>query len=299
MVAALVRCTGEEPARGKDTATVVEPPPVEPEPVVPPLAWDTAAGLVFAVATDVAGQALLVDATYSDRDRLDTLHLQGSRIDALALELLAGGDSVGAARVASVGEVSSTQCTGWPVADLAPATGAGSLPPWRVGFAAGRVSPVPFDSLPMLASRDSADRTVAVARASSRAEGDTAAAFRGRPYVVRQASRVAFDDVEILFAEVARTVQQEANPLHEQLVLVLERTGRGRDPYVVRYQERSIGPEEDAAAIELLLAFKVARSGRPALLLRRDAEDGTSFVLLQRTPSGPWAARWRSALATC
>jgi hypothetical protein len=251
------------------------------------------------VATDVAGQALLVDATYSDRDRLDTLHLPGPRVDALTLELFTGGDRVGAARVASVGEVSSAQCTGWPVADLQPVPAASSLPAWRVGFATDRVGPVPFDSLPMLASRDSADRTVAVARAASRAEGDTAAAFRGRPYVVRQASRVAFDDREILFAEVARTVQQEANPLHEQLVLVLERTGRGRDPYVVRYQERWIGPEEDAAAIELLLAFRVTRSGRPALLLRRDAEEGTSFVLLQRRPSGEWAARWRSAVATC
>ena len=124
-------------------------------------------------------------------------------------------------------------------------------------------------------------------------------AFRGRPYVVRQANGVRLGDTFVMFAEVVRTIQQEANPLQEQLVLVLERSGGSDSALVERYHQRSIELEEHAASIELLAAFRVRRTGVPALLLRRDAEDGMTFILLQRRESGEWYARWTSAVADC
>ena len=111
--------------------------------------------------------------------------------------------------------------------------------------------------------------------------------------------RPPLDGVRVILAEVSRTVQQEANPLHEQLVLVLERSEGPDSAFVERYHERSIGLEEHAGSIELLAAFRVRRTGTPALLLRRESEDGVSYVLLQRRESGEWYSRWTSAVATC
>ena len=299
MLIGFAHCADDESARRNDTVTVGGPPPDSVGPVPPPITWDTTAGLVFVVSAGAPGQAHLVDATYSERHRLDTLRIASARVDGLELELFAGGDTAGTARVAALGEVTGAQCVSWPVADLAPVNPGSVLRDWRVGFPRDRVMALGFDSLPALSSRDSASRTIAVARAASRVQGDTAVAFRGRPYVVRQANGVRLDGTLVILAEVVRTVQQEANPLHEQLVLVLERSAGADSAFVERYHERSIGPEEHAASIELIAGFRVTRTAVPALLLRRDSEEGMSFVLLERRASGAWYSRWTSALAAC
>lgn len=299
MLIGFARCADDESVRGNDTVTVGEPPRDSVEPAPAPITWDTAAGLVFAVSAGAPGQAHLIDASYSQRHRLDTLRMPSARVDGLELELFAGGDTVGTVRVAALGEVTSTQCVSWPVADLAPLSSGAALREWRVAFPRQRVSALAFDSLPVLTSRDSASRTVAIARAASRVDGDTAVAFRGRPYVVRQANGVRLDGTLVILAEVVRTVQQEANPLQEHLVLVLERSAGTDSTFVERYHERSIGLEEHAGSIELLAAFRVTRTGVPALLLRHDAENGMSFVLLERRASGEWYSRWTSAIADC
>lgn len=299
MLIGFTRCSDDESARGNDTVTVGGPPPGPATPSPAPITWDTTAGILFAVSGGAPGQAHLIDATYSQRDRLDTLRMPGTRVDGLELQLFAGGDTVGTARVTALGDVTATQCVSWPVAELAPVSPGAALRDWRVGFSRGRVAALAFDSLPALSSRDSASRTVAIARAASRIGGDTAVAFRGRPYVVRQANGVRLDGTLVILAEVVRTVQQEANPLQEQLVLVLERSAGTDSAFVERYHERSIGLEEHAGSIELLAAFRVQRTGVPALLLRRDSEDGISFVLLERRESGEWYARWTSAVADC
>lgn len=299
IVLGFARCADDESARGNDTVTVGGPPPVPADPLPAPITWDTAAGLVFAVSSGTPGQAHLIDATFAERDRLDTLRTSGLRVDGLELELFTGGDIIGTAQVVALGEVAGVQCRSWPIADLAPVNPAAALRDWRVGFPRERVAPLPFDSLPVLSSRDSTSRTVAIARAASRVDGDTAVAFRGRPYVVRQANGVRLDGTLVLLAEVVRTVQQEANPLQEHLVLVLERPPGSDSAFVPRYHERWIGLEERAGSVELLAAFRVTQSGVPALLLRRDAEDGMSYVLLERRASGEWYARWTSALSDC
>lgn len=302
MVVALIgfaRCSDDDSTRGNDTTVVDEPPPGPAEPLASPVTWDTAVGLLFAVSAGAPGQAHLVDPAFSSRDRLDTLRISSARVDGLELQLFAGGDSVGTARVMALGEAAAAQCVSWPIADLAPLDSSAGWREWRVGFPRARVLALAFDSLPALTPRDSASRTVAVARAASRVGGDTAVAFRGRPYVVRQANSVRLDATVIILAEVVRTVQQEANPLQEQLVLVLERAPGPDSSFVPRYLERSIGLEEHAGSIELLAAFRVLRTRVPALLLRRDTEEGLSYQLLERRESGEWYSRWTSALADC
>lgn len=297
LVAALAACRGEQPARGNDTAVIGTPPLTVPESAaVPSITWDTTAGLFFALATDAPTSALLIDARYAAGDALDTLRL-GPAVDALQLELFSGGDSVGTARVIAA-TVSTAQCAGWPHIELAGVDPGGTIHTWRVAFPPGRITPLPWDSLPRLSPADSARLTVGIARAASRVEGDTAVAFRGRPYVIRQANRIG-PDHQFVFAEVARTVQQEANPLLEQLVLVLESTGDARDPLRTVYHQRTITLEEHMESVELVAALRITATGVPALLLRRESEQGTTFVLLERGGDGSWYQRWRSPPATC
>lgn len=298
---AAVACRGDS-GRGNDTAggPPSPPPPVEAgRPAA--IAWDTTAGLYFALPAEHPAQAFVIDATYAAASTLDTLHVDTLRLQRTTFDLLGGGGVVGTARVGSFPGDSAERCAGWPIVSLVPATAAPLPAEWKVAFAAARVRSVPFDSLPALAAADSARRVVALARAASTVEGDTATAFRGRPFVVRQANRVDFDGGEVVFAEVARTVQQEATPLQEQLLLILERadslaTGRG---YEVRFAERAIALEEAIESVELVAALRVARTGVPSLLLRRESEAGTAFLLLQRAADGEWFVRWRSATAGC
>lgn len=301
MGATLSRCTSDEPARGKDTAAARDTLPAAPDRLdVAPVTWDTAAGFFFAIAGETSTRARLVNTRYAESDQLDTLRLAGPAIDTLQLELFAGGDAVGQARVAAISDVAGAQCAAWPVVELAATTAGAPARDWRVAFPRGRVTVLPFDSLPQLSSADSSRLTVAIALAASRVADDTATAFRGRPYVVRQANRIGIADV--VFVEVARTVQQEANPLQEQLVMVLERSDEARDPrdpYVTRFHRRAITLEEHVAAVELMAAFRVNRTGTLGLLVRRESEEGTTFVLLQPAGDGTWYERWRSPLATC
>jgi hypothetical protein len=116
--------------------------------------------------------------------------------------------------------------------------------------------------------------------------------------VVRQANRFTLDPGrEGALAEVVRVVQQEANPLQEQLLLLLERDIGAT--FEVAYHERIVGLEEDLESVELIAAIRIERTSTVALLLQRESDDGTSFVLLERSPAGRWRLQWRSAPARC
>lgn len=296
-----VACRGRETGRGNDTAggPPSPPPPTDaPRPTAP--AWDTTTGVFFAIPAEDRAHAFVIDATYDDgASVLDTLHVDTMRLQRTVFDLFSPGEVVGVARIAGFPGDSAERCPGWPFVTLAPASSSPLPAEWRIAFAADRVRSAPFDSLPTLAAADSTTRVVALARAASTVEGDTAAAFRGRPFVVRQANRVTFEDREILFAEVVRTVHQEANPLQEQLLLVVERADAFRDADAVRFADRAIALEDVIESVELVAAIRSARTGVPGLLLRRESEAGTAFVLLQRAGDGAWFVRWRSAAAGC
>jgi hypothetical protein len=162
-----------------------------------------------------------------------------------------------------------------------------------VAFPEGRVEVIPFDSLPALTAADSAARVTAVARGASLAPADTAVAFHGRPFIVRQAHRFTIDSVQATLAEVVRMVPQEANPLQEQLVLLM-RTGASEPVF----SQREVGLEEALTSMELLAVVRLRQSGTVALLLRREQEGGYRLQWIELAPSG-WRLRWQSALDGC
>ncbi len=292
-VAAMACGGGEKPPR-KDTTPSLPSPEVSVRlPSPSRWHWDAGVGDLFAVPGPNPGTARVVRPSWSEPQTLDSLTLDAWTTGSPSLDLLAGSIVVGAASFADV-RVDSA-CVGWPVGTLVP-------PPqgaWRIAFEGGRVSSLALDSLPAVPAADSAAIITRIARAASRLSGDTAAAFRGRPFIVRQAIRFSLPGgPSATVAEVVRMVSQEANPLQEQIVLIIESREDGTDP-VVGFHARSIGLEENLTSVEVVAALRVSASGKVGLVLRREGDAGFFLQWLERRGPGDWVLTWQSALDGC
>ena len=288
-----ISCTGER-APGNDTASPEGLPPDGAPRSGRPSTWNRAAGALFAVRSGTGALAWLVNPAYYDAQALDTLTAASWNVEGTPLAMLDGAEVIGTGRVSGL-RYDST-CAGWPTASIVTETGTATS--WRLAFPEGSVDGVTYDSLPALSAADSAARARAGALAASRLPDDTVAAFRGRPFNVRQASRFAIgtDTVGTVF-EVVRLVPQEANPLQEQ-ILILTEEGLSR-PAAILFHQREVGAEESMGSIELLGVLRVRSSGRLALLVRREREAGFVLEWIERSPNGTWVVRWRSATDSC
>jgi hypothetical protein len=302
LLLALVACSTEQPSGRKDTVVPADSLPRGTPPPADLLAavWDTAAGTYFAVSGETPAQAFLVYPGFTAPQRLDTLHVDSASVHGLELELFAEADSGARVRVAGLEPDTVSDCVSWPAMRVVLVDGQPPARRWTVGFPPGRVTVTPFDSLPALSRSDSTRLTIAVARAASKVEGDTAVAFRGRPFVVRQANRFRIDPGrEGILAEVVRVVTQEANPLQEQLLLILEADSAGiRSALAPAFARRQIGLEEALESVELTAVVRF-RNGTWSVLLHRELGEGSRFELLTRERPGRWILRWRSAYAGC
>jgi hypothetical protein len=289
----VLSCSGDR-TPGNDTALPAGSPPNDVSRPPPAATWNRAAGTTFAVRTGSGATAWLVNPDFNDAQALDTLTAASWNVEGTSLTLMDGDRVLGAARVTGL-KYDST-CAGWPTASMITDLSVSST--WRVAFPPGSVEGTTFDSLPVLAAIDSASRARAGALAASRLPDDTTAAFRGRPFIVRQASRFAMgvDTVGTMY-EVVRLVAQEANPLQEQILIITEATGSGEAAIV--FHRREIGVEESMGSIELVGVLRVRSGARPALLLRRERESGFILEWIERSPQGTWRVRWRSATDHC
>jgi hypothetical protein len=275
---------------------------------VPRLAgWnDTIAGPDLLVAGTNSSEAVVImprytDSTVADAPSTDSALGPHPRVDLFSRRGLAGAAVLGAA---AAGNFTGT-CTAWPTATVT--TAQGPPPDWSVGFMSGHATALPMDSMMGLPSADSARRAAAIARAASALPDDTAAAFRGLPFAVRDAHQFTLPAGDtVLAAEVVRRLNQEASPQEEHLLIVLERDtlaapGGGPPPFVVAYSERTSGPEDDVESSEMLAAVVLGRAPRqhPAIIISRDYGDGSSYTLLERMAPRRWRARWNSAYVGC
>lgn len=284
-------CTADR-APGKDTATSEGSPPEEEAPRARGSTWNTAAGSLFAVHT-AGTTAWVINPAYGDAQGLDTLTASSWNVEGAELALIDGAQVVGAGKVTGL-RYDST-CAGWPTAALV-ATPAPVN--WRVAFPAGAVEGFSFDSLPVLSAADSGTRARDGALAASRLPDDTVTAFRGRPFIVRQANRFSSgSDTIVTIYEVVRLVAQEANPLQEQILIVTEE-GSSK-PVEDVFHEREVATEESMGSIELLAVLRIKATGRVAVLVRRERESGFMLEWIERSARGRWYVRWRSAVDSC
>jgi hypothetical protein len=294
-------CSGENRrTESRDSVAAKRTPRTTGPPSIgrPEAIWDTAAGNMFAIPGESPGEAVIIDPSFGAGQTLDSGSVDMARFAHRDLDVLTGRDSAQTARITQVFRDTMSACASWPRARL---QFPGSVPQsWSIGFPRGRAAALPFDSLPTMARADSSRLTIAIALVASRLEGDTVPAFRGRPYIVRQVNRFRLPDGTLaVLADINRAVTQEANPLQEELLLLLEadRAGPG-SPLRVAYSERQVGYEEALAAVELTSAVKLT-DGTVLLILRREVGDGYRYEALERIVSRRWILRWRSAYAGC
>lgn len=182
----------------------------------------------------------------------------------------------------------------WPAVQLAEAGSA--LAAWDVGFVGDGGAPLPLDSLPALASADSASLASAAARLASSLPVRDEAYFRGLPFALHSAWRFSpAPGTQAFAALLVRRVSQEDAPIEERTFLVAEREGDGA--WQSAYHERSTGTEDDVASSHPMAALRVG--DRPLLVLVRELPEGLSYRLLVRDGAAAWRAAWTSAVGKC
>lgn len=294
------------PADGNDTTLPFTPPPAlsDSELVSLDSPLDSVVGPVILVVSQFGTQGSVIFPTVLSDVSLDTVQLDASVYRGRRFDLIGNGRSVGTATLSSIVAVDiPDECSAWPLAQL---TGTGTPAGdslsrgWAVAFEEGRMTPLAFDSIAGLATRDSSRLAIEIARLASALPHDSVSELQGLPYKVRRAHRFSVvPGVQGVFAEVVRSLPQEASPKHEHLLLIAERDSVGRAPYRVLYSERSAGGEEQLESTELLAVARVRGTGGVDLILARYIADGVIYSLLERRRNGQWLLRWSSPYAGC
>jgi hypothetical protein len=190
--------------------------------------------------------------------------------------------------------VGAAECRSWPVGRInRAATG------WRVGFPAGRVTPVPLDSIDRMSSADSASLANAITQNVATLESTSNPDFRGLPFRVRSAHTFRTDSIAGFIADVVRSVNEEANPRLEHLFVIGERAARSASSYRVAFFTRTAGAEDAAEITELLAVVLIGPGKRPAAVVNIEYDEGGKLGLLERTGSVQWRYKWRSAYTGC
>jgi hypothetical protein len=302
---AVLVCTACEravPERSNDTAVVVSPPPQPPPEstvtIVPP--WDTAAGLVFIVSGPRPDRAAIVFPGLSPDADLKTAHFDLERVRGGGYDLFASGRHAGTASIEiALAPDTVADCVTWPQARLTQGPDSQAVT-WSIGMARGRLTAATPDSIAAMPRADSMQVVTELARLASSAPDDTVDALRGIPYVVRRGYRLVIPGLPtVVVAEITRSLNQEANPAHEHLLVIME-----RDSAVTRsrlaYAERESGTEESLESTELLVAGRVTGRPDPVILIARYVGDGVVYSLLERdATSRTWSVRWNSPYAGC
>ena len=292
-------CGDDRAPAPRDSVAAIPPIPGDTATPVPPApGWEPSFGpALFDVGGD--GQLGVVMPLVTDATFADSATWAGATTgDAPAVELfsVAGRSSVVplAPRTPVPMPAVDDGCVVWPTVRTATRPPAGT-----VGFAQGSAVALPLDSIAGLARPDSARLAAEAARLASQIPNDTATAFAGLPFVVRAAYvlRVA-PGVEVLVADVARRIGQEADPREQLVFLVAERSAPGA-AWRLAWFERTSGPEDSVESRELRAAVALGPGRTPTLVVIVTYIDGSSWSLVSRGIDGTWRERWTSAYTGC
>jgi hypothetical protein len=296
-------CDKPAPAPSNDTVAVTPSLPQVDDsvPTVEESPWDSDAGPVFVVIGPNAATASVVVPTVSPDAEVDAARLDIGSVVGMRFDLLGNGRIVGDATVGAVVPIDAPEeCSGWPLVQLAGVRDDSTSRTWAVGLVTGRAAPIAFDSITALSSSDSSRLAIEIARLASSAPGDTVSELRGLPYQVRRAYRFPLGaGTEGLVTEVWRTLNQEANPRQEHLLIIAERDSASGGRYDVAYMERAAGGEETLESSEVLAIARFAPTRDASILLARYVGDGVVYALLERSGARRWRLRWSSPYVGC
>jgi hypothetical protein len=294
LLMAILACRDERSANA-DSARQSLPPVYS----LGPLAntnWNAAAGPIMIVSNEGSSDTATVVFPEATDSTIASFQGISPPISGLTFDLFGRNGKVGSSIAATPLPLldASRECHSWPLARLK--SGRSN---WRVGFASGQVRAIVLDSIEAMSTTDSAKLAASVARTAATLSVAADPTFRGLPFRVRSAFTFRLDSVDVVIADVVRSVNEEANPRLEHILLVGEKPTTTSDKYDVGYYSRTAGAEESTQATEVLAVVQLGSAKRPALVVNIEYDDGSRFGLIERTASGQWRATWRSAYTDC
>ena len=271
-------------------------PPVHPLSPFGNTNWNADAGPVMIISVGSGSDSIAVVLPEATDSTVASFQGISPPITGLTFDLFGRGGRIGSSVTASpLPPVDPKQeCYSWPLAKLQAA-----LSNWRVGFTSGHVHAIMLDSIEAMPSGDSAALAASVAQTAATLPIASDPTFRGLPFRVRSAYTFRLDSVDVVIADVVRSVNEEANPRLEHLLIIGERPARTRGRYKVGYYNRTAGAEESTQATEVLTAVQIEAAQRPAIVVNIEYDDGRKFGLIERTGPSEWRATWRSAYTDC
>ena len=271
-------------------------PPIFPKGPSTNANWDASAGSILLASVgniEDSAEIVLPDVTDST---IAFLHdapppLTGVRVDLFGRSgKLASGVSI-----SPLSGVDTTDgCYTWPAARIKPSTSG-----WQVAFVTGHVTAMKLDSIETLSSVDSAGLAADLTRSAATIPATSDPVFRGLPFRVRSAYQFSFDSVDAVIADIVRSVNEEATPRLEQLLLIGEKPRRSAGKYSVVYYNRTAGAEESTQVTEVLAMISIGSPRHPAAVISVVYNDGGRLGLLERTGASEWRTTWRSAYTGC
>ena len=290
----LAGCRGENPqkadsARGSLSPVYPSAPAVNPN-------WNAEAGPVIVVSRGSDNDSIAVVLPEVTDSVLEGLQGDAAPIAGLSFDLFGRRGMVASAIPASpIARADTSQdCVAWPSARLR-----SGQPDWEVGFVTKHATAIPLDSLAGLSSADSSALAVALTQTAASLQVASDPTFRGLPFRVISAYTFRLDSVDVVVANIVRTVNEEANPRVEHLVIFGERPRGASGKYAVSYYSRSAGREESAQATDVLAVVRIGTAKRPVVVVNVANDEGGNLGLVERTASGKWIATWHSAFTDC
>jgi hypothetical protein len=262
------------PASAADSASAARAP-----------VWDASAGPILLIEADSPDRAFVIVPDSTASAAIAKIPKPAS------VTLFGRSGSIQTAELPSLAD--SGSCT------IAALSAAPPPHPWSVGFIGGVVSPLPMDSTESISRADSANLVVWINRLASALPNDSAGRFEGLAFVVHGLWRFTLPTgAQVVVANIARQINQEATPLQEHTFLMAERAA-GDSTFVTAYSERSYGAEETVESHDVLAAALLGSNRNVALVVGRDYGDSNAYALIERGDDGQWRARWSSPRRHC
>lgn len=279
---------GEDSARGSL-------PPALPATPASSTNWDVEAGPVMLVSSEGSADTAAVILPEVTDSTIESVQDNVAPVTGLVFDLFGRGGKLDQSTAIPLRLAEPRQeCYGWPLAGVR-TTRSG----WRIGFARGHAQAIKLDSIERMSSTDSAALAASLAQAAATLPIASDPTFRGLPFRVRSAYTFRLDSADVVVADVVRSVNEEANPRIEHLLLIGERPVGTAGKYNPAYYSRTAGAEETTQATEVLAAVQIGPSRRPAVVVNIEYDDGRKIGLIKRTASGQWRSLWRSAYTDC
>lgn len=257
--------------------------------------WNVDAGPVMLVSSESSPDTAAVILPEVTDSTIESVQGNEAPVTGLIFDLFGrGGKLEESALIPLRVSEARQECYGWPLGTLR-TTRAG----WRVGFARGHAQAIQLDSIEAMPSADSAALAASLAQAAATLPIASDPVFRGLRFRVRSAYTFRLDSVAVVVADVVRSVNEEANPRIEHLLLIGERPIGTTGKYNPAYYSRTAGAEETTQVTEVLAAVLIGPSRRPAVVVNIEYDDGRKLGLIERAAPGQWRSRWRSAYTDC